>query len=208
MPVRKVTPAQWLNPQTRCSHLVSLLGDGWTFRLRECSIYRNADQSPVRQIPTPSAMRFEGDVQSVKNRVRCSWEAEHERLFMLRSEVSADVIRYWPQPMEIRLSWVAKVNDVTTEKSATYFPDIEMLMADGRRTVVETKMNYSEVAGNREYAEKLVIAQAALAKFGYEFLLVSAEEDLSDRNVNKSINLVYLDRFALLTTSDKLRLAC
>lgn len=207
MPGRKVTPAYWLRPQARWSHLVSLLGEGWDFRLRECSIYRNADQSPVRQIPTPSAMRFEGEIQSVKNLGRCSWEAEHERLFMLHSEVSSEVIRYWPQPMEIRMSWVAKVGGVTTEKSATYFPDLERQMADGRRQVVETKSGYSDVVGDLEYVEKLLVANTTLTRFGHEFLLVSSEEDLSDRNVNRSINSVYLDRFAQLTTTDKLLLA-
>jgi hypothetical protein len=126
---------------------------------------------------------------------------------MLHSEVSADVIRYWPQPVEIRMSWVAKSDGVKTEKSATYFPDLERLMADGSRQVVETKTGYSDVVRDLAYVEKLVVAHAVLDKFGHELLLVSAEEDLAERNVNKSINLVYLDRFALLSTTDKLLLA-
>lgn len=207
MPKRTfVTPSQWLKPETRWAHLENLMGTSWAFRLRDCSIYRNPDFSPVRQIPSRSAMRFEGHAQSAKNCRRLPWESEHERVLIMLSEVSCEVVRYWAQPMRLDLTWETKVDGLIVQKNAQYYPDAERLMADGRCQIVETKADYADATKDLGYVEKLLIAKAFLEKFGYQFLLVSAREDLSNRNVNRSVNLVYLDRFALLQTKDRLRL--
>ena len=208
MPKRTyVTPSQWLEPDSRWPHLEYLMGSSWRFRLRDCSMFRNPDLSPVRNIPTRSAMRFEGHAQSAKNLRRLPWEAEHELLLIKSSEVTSDVVSYWAQPLRLDLTWETKIDGTIVQKNAQYFPDAERLLANGRSQIVETKADYADATFDLPYVEKLLVAKAFLEKFGYEFLLVSAREDLSNRNVNRSINLVYLDRFAALETKDRLRLA-
>jgi len=152
-------------------------------------------------------MRWEGHAQSAKNKGRLPWEAPHELALIKYSEVSCDVVLYWAQPLKLNLTWDAKVDGVTVQHTAQYFPDAERLFADGRSQIVETKTDYSDTIRDLAYFEKLLVAKAALAMFSYDFLLVSAAEDFSDRNTNNSVNLVYLDRHALLETEDRLRLA-
>lgn len=206
--MRKVTtPSQWLTSETRWAHLKDLMGSGWRYRLRDCSIYRNPDFSPIRQIPTRSAMRWEGHAQSAKNRRRLPWEAPHELALIKRSEVSSEVLTYWAQPMRLDLAWDTKRDGVTVQKKAQYYPDAERLLASGRCQVVETKADYADTTHDLDYVEKLLIAKDFLERFGQEFLIVSAHEDFSNRSVNHSVNLVYLDRFAALETKDRLRLA-
>lgn len=98
-------PASWSNVEARFDHFEDLVRESGRSVPFILSGRMTCDPKgrPMRRIPTPSATRHEGLIQSIKNHRTMHWEAEAERPLILHSEVDAEFLSYSCQPHRLDL---------------------------------------------------------------------------------------------------------
>lgn len=219
-----IPPLSWSDVDARFDHLKELVRKSGRDipSLAFGRMTYASDGGPMRRVPTPSAAKHEGHIQSVKTRRTAHWEAAGERLLILESEVDTRVRAYACQPHRLdiycgRLTHgsVDPTSPPDTSKLVgnyelehmVYFPDMERQI-DGLGTqIIEVKQDYYDTIQDLEYVRKIVAAKQFYDLFGVKFTILTANDDLSGNIISKNARLIAVDRHATLSTSDLLTMS-
>ncbi|WDQ99669.1 hypothetical protein PSC71_02355 [Devosia sp. J2-20] len=176
-----------------------------------------ANGGPTRTVPTPSGQKHEGHFQSIKNHRTMHWEARAEQLLIQHSEAFELVAAYQCQPHRLDLNVASPTNenipnDVPTTRGwkhehFVYYPDMLQTLADGRKLVIEAKQNYQDAVGDLDYLRKILAVESFYKSAGYQFSVLTAEEDLSQPILSQNVRNVVLDRHTKLSTHELLAIS-
>lgn len=216
-------PASWSNVEARFDHFEDLVRESGRSVPFMLSGRMTCDPKgrPMRRIPTPSATRHEGLIQSVKNHRTMHWEAEAERLLILHSEVDAEFLNYSCQPhrldlyvmspqegqsneQNIRWSEAPFLFAKTIHEHLVYYPDMLRTTASGKTEIIEAKQDYHDAVRNIDYLTKILAARRFYNDRGIRFSLLTAADDLSKPILSQNVRAIALDRHASISTSDLL----
>ncbi|MBB1090458.1 hypothetical protein HUU61_04075 [Rhodopseudomonas palustris] len=161
----------------------------------------NPDNSPMREVHRRGSRKPIGRYPSRKIRRSLTWESVHEREMMWLSEADPAVVAYYDQPHEVTLD----LQDYP--KPLKYFPDILRIFAGGGREVIEVKKTQAEINAEKDldYARKIQLAEMAYRAAGYQFRVVTAQDDIKIEPVFSNAKAIQRCRFTATDTLDRLK---
>lgn len=127
-------------------------------------------------------------------------EAAHEEMLVYISEADVNVVHYLTQPHRLEMY------PSRTSGKVVYFPDMRRQMADGAIEIIETKKSRTEVDRKPEYKQKLEWATECYARLGWQFRVLTAEDDLDVRPLLPNAKMIALDNKTAWRIEDLLRL--
>ena len=224
-----IPPISWGDVESRFGHLEELvLESGRDIpHLSYGSMTHAPDGGPMRRVPTPSAPKHEGHIQSVKNRRTMHWEARGENLLILRCEVDTAIRTYKCQPHRLELYTqkadhtdhrgaafrfdlrgpAERIRSTFKHEQMIYFPDMERHATEAPAEIIEVKEDYKDAAHDLDYVRKLVVAKRFYERVGLKFTLLTANDDLDIPNTAQNVRRVAIDRHAKLSSTDLLTIS-
>ena len=166
-------------------------------KLMRARIIRAKGGGPIRTILEHNYVRPTGSTISVKCGAAFPWEARDEARLMWISEADFRVHSYLPQPFRMEF-------DLTDGSTLTYIPDLERHTED--REIIEVKKNAGEATRDPRYRFKLYLAETVCALRGWNFRVVSAEDEIRQEPLLSNVRRVRYHRLTQLQSLDYLRL--
>lgn len=136
---------------------------------------------------------------SVKTGRSIACEADHERALVEISEADPNVVTYVSQPHRLEIY-------LGPGRPLIYFPDLRRDLADGTVEIIETKKNYREVTKREAYERKLSFAERIYGRKGWQYRIMTAEQELGPSTLLSNSRVISGDRSALVETDDVLAL--
>lgn len=157
--------------------------------------------APVREVHRRGSRKPIGRYPSRKIRRSLTWESVHERELMWLSEADPAVVAYYDQPHEVTFDLPGMA------RSLVYYPDMLRVFAGGRREVIEVKRTQAEIDTEKDpaYARKIELAEMAYRAAGYEFRVMTAEDDIRIEPILSNAKAIQRCRFIETDTIDRLR---
>jgi hypothetical protein len=160
----------------------------------------NPDERPVRTIHKKGKRKPIGRYPSYKNGRAHTWESVHERQLMWLSEADPEIVRYVEQPHRVTM----EASD-TAARDLIYFPDLLRERANGRTEIIEVKKHWDEIRGDPAYEVKLERAQQVYQAKGYDFIILTAADDIEIEPYLSNARTIQSHRFTYVDSLDELR---
>lgn len=150
---------------------------------------------PVRTIITGRKRIPTGRFHSAKNGRSLPWEGEVEPDYLVVCEADTDIVSFLSQPHMLEI-------DVGSDDPLIYFPDLDLLHADGSREIVEIKSAADRPTD--DYSYKLDVAREYYAGLGWNFSKIH-ENEVRRQPRLKNAKQIYLSRNVHVSPHDMLK---
>jgi hypothetical protein len=155
---------------------------------------------PAREVHQRGKRKPIGRYPSFKARRALTWESVHERQVMWQCEADPEIVHFAAQPHKVTIrlpEWDGK--------TMVYYPDLLRRYASGREEIIEVKKNLREIEDEPEYAYKLELAQMVYEAKGYNFKILTAEDDIEIEPFLTNVQTIQRYRFTRINTLDRLK---
>jgi hypothetical protein len=166
----------------------------------KADIEHGKDGGPAREVHARGKRKPIGRYPSLKARHALTWESVHERQVMWQCEADPEIVDYAAQPHKVTIrlpEWDGEI--------MVYYPDLLRRYANGREEIIEVKKNLNEINDEPDYAYKLELAQMVYEAKGYNFKILTAEDDIEIEPFLTNVQTIQRFRFTRINTLERLK---